>query len=208
MAADRRTGLLVDWGGVLTSDVFASFSAFCDAEGLVAETVRDAFMRDPRAGELLVDLECGRISEEEFEPRFAAVLELAPARAAGLIDRLFGGMAPDAAMIEAVAAFRAAGVRTGLLSNSWGRGRYDRTIFARLFDCVVISGDEGIRKPDPAIYDIATQRIGLPPEACVFVDDLRGNLKPARELGMATVHHVRADDTIAALEDALGLSIG
>jgi epoxide hydrolase-like predicted phosphatase len=198
-------GLLVDFGGVLTTDVFASFQAFCDAEGLLPETVRDRFMKDPVSRELLADLEVGRLTEEEFEPKFAAVLEVEPD---GLIDRLFGGMKPDEAMLGAVRAAKRAGVRTGLISNSWGHGRYDRTQFPELFDGVVISGEVGIRKPDARIYALGAEAIGLEPAECVFVDDLPGNLKPARELGMATVHHVRAEDTISELEELLGVSLG
>ena len=124
-------GLLVDFGGVLTTDVFASFKAFCEAEGLLADTVRDKFMKDPMARELLFDLETGALSEEDFEPKFAAVLEVS--EPAGLIDRLFAGMRPDEAMVGAVRAAKAAGVRTGLISNSWGKGRYDRSLFPELF---------------------------------------------------------------------------
>jgi epoxide hydrolase-like predicted phosphatase len=200
-----RRGLLVDFGGVLTTDVFTSFRDFCEAEGLLPDTVRDRFMKDPMARELLADLETGRMTEEQFEPKFAAVLEIE--RSDGLIDRLFGGMRPDEAMLDAVRAFKRAGVRTGLISNSWGHGRYDRTQFPELFDGVVISGEVGLRKPDPRIYALGAEAIELPPEACVFVDDLPGNLKPARELGMATVHHVRAEETIPELEDLLGVSL-
>jgi putative hydrolase of the HAD superfamily len=200
-----RRGLLVDFGGVLTTDVFASFREFCEAEGLLPDTVRDRFMKDPMARELLADLETGRVTEEEFESKFAAVLEIR--RSDGLIDRLFAGMRPDETMLDAVRAAKRAGVRTGLISNSWGHGRYDRTMFPELFDGVVISGDVGLRKPDPRIYELGAEAVGLPASACVFVDDLPGNLKPARELGMATVHHVRAEQTIAELEDLLGVSL-
>jgi putative hydrolase of the HAD superfamily len=200
-----RRGLLVDFGGVLTTDVFASFREFCEAEGLLPDTVRDRFMKDPMARELLADLETGRLTEEEFESRFAAVLELK--RSSGLIDRLFEGMRPDETMLDAVRAAKRAGVRTGLISNSWGHGRYDRTLFPELFDGVVISGDVGLRKPDPRIYELGAEAVDLPPSACVFVDDLPGNLKPARELGMATVHHVRAEQTIFELEDLLGVTL-
>jgi putative hydrolase of the HAD superfamily len=200
-----RRGLLVDFGGVLTTDVFASFRAFCEAEGLLPDTVRDRFMKDPMARELLADLETGRMTEEQFEPKFAAVLELE--RSDGLIDRLFGGMRPDHAMLDAVRAAKRAGVRTGLISNSWGERRYDRSQFPGLFDGVVISGEVGIRKPDLRIYELGAAAVDLPPEACVFVDDLGGNLKPARELGMATVHHLRADRTIAELEELLGIPL-
>jgi len=206
MAPDgRRRGLLVDFGGVLTTDVFASFRAFCEAEGLQPDTVRDRFLKDPLARELLADLETGRLSEAEFEPRFAAVLELE--RSEGLIDRLFAGMKPNEDMIDAVRAAKRAGVRTGLISNSWGAGRYDKSQFPGLFDGVVISGEVGVRKPDPHIYELGAEAVDLPPEACVFVDDLPGNLKPARALGMATVHHVRAEETIPELEELLGVAL-
>ena len=69
-----RRGLLVDFGGVLTTDVFSSFQAFCEAEGLEPDTVRDRFRADPGAQRLLFDLEEGELSEEEFEPRFAELL--------------------------------------------------------------------------------------------------------------------------------------
>jgi putative hydrolase of the HAD superfamily len=182
-----RDGLIVDYGGVLTTDVFASFRAFCEAEGLEPEAVRDRFRSDPEARELLARLETGALAAAEFEPRFAALLEVSSER---LIDRLFGGMAPDEAMLDGVRAVRRRGVRTGLLSNSWGAATaYDPALLEELFDAWVISSEVGLRKPDPAIYALAAERLGLPPEGCVFVDDLPGNLKPARALGMATVLH-------------------
>jgi putative hydrolase of the HAD superfamily len=200
-----RRGLLVDFGGVLTTDVFSSFQAFCESEGLEPDTVRDRFRADPAAQRLLFDLEEGKLSEEEFEPRFAELLEVADH--AGLIDRLFSGMSPDDEMLAAVRRAKQAGVRTGLISNSWGRGRYDRTRFPELFDGTVISGEVGIRKPMPEIYEMGARAIGLSPPECVFVDDLPGNLKPARELGMATVHHRSAAETVPELERLLGVSL-
>ena len=200
-------GLLVDFGGVLTSDVFASFEAFCRDEGLAPDAIKERFMGDPEARELLFDLELGKLTEQEFERRFAAVLGL-DGSSEDLVDRLFAGMAPDDAMVAGVAAARRAGIRTGLLSNSWGKGRYDRSRFDELFDAVVISGEEGLRKPDPEIYALATKRLGLAPERCVFVDDLPGNLKPARAMGITTVlHRGDARDTLAELEGLLGVSL-
>jgi putative hydrolase of the HAD superfamily len=127
---------------------------------------------------------------------------------AGLIDRLFAGSAPDEKMLAAVLTARRSGVRTGLVSNSWGTRRYDRARLAELFDGVVISGEIGIRKPAREIYELGASSISLGPEACVFVDDLPFNLTPAAELGMATVHHVEAARTIAELERLLGASLG
>jgi epoxide hydrolase-like predicted phosphatase len=184
--ADRH-GLIVDYGGVLTTDVFASFRAFCEAEGLEPDTVRDRFRSDPEARELLEGLETGALAVAEFEPRFAALLEVGSER---LIGRLFGAMEPDQAMLDGVRTARRAGVRTGLLSNSWGDAlAYDDALLEQLFDAWVISSEVRLRKPDPAIYELVAERLGLPPAACVFVDDLPGNLKPARALGMATVLH-------------------
>jgi len=206
MASDGGVyeGLLVDWGGVLTSDVFETFRAFCELEGLEPDTVRRRFREDRACRELLIGLETGKVPEEEFEPQFAALLGVP---APDLIDRLFAGGRPDEEMLAAVQRAREAGIRTGLISNSWGTRRYDRELLAELFHGVVISGEVGIRKPTPRIYELGAERIGLGPEACVFVDDLPFNLEPAAELGMATVHHTSSRETIAELERLLGIEL-
>jgi putative hydrolase of the HAD superfamily len=197
-------GLLVDWGGVMTTNVFDAFRAFCEQEGLEPDAVGASFRSDPVGRELLVGLETGALGEEEFEPRFAALLGVSPS---GLIDRLFAGGQPDEAMHTAVRRARQAGVRTGLISNSWGTRRYDRELLAELFDGVVISGEVGIRKPTAEIYELGARAVGLAPDACVFVDDLPFNLKPAAALGMATVHHVDAGQTVAELERLLSVDL-
>jgi putative hydrolase of the HAD superfamily len=197
-------GLLVDYGGVLTTNLFDSFRSFCELEGLEPQTVVRRFRDDEACRTLLIELETGKLAEEEFEPQFAAHLGVS---AQDLIDRLFAGSGPDPEMLAAVGAARRAGVRTGLISNSWGTRRYDRSELADLFDGIVISGEVGIRKPAPEIYELGSQAIGLEPGACVFVDDLPFNLTPAAELGMATVHHTAAADTIGELERLLGVSL-
>jgi len=197
-----RDGLLIDWGGVLTTDLFASFASFFEQEGLDTAQVRTLFRDDRDARRLLIDMETGAITEEEFEPRLAEALGVA--EYANLIDRMMAGAQPDPVMIAAVRAAKRAGVRTGLVSNSWGTRRYPRDLLTELFDGIVISGEEGTRKPDSRMYELGAQRIGLPPEACVYVDDLPFNLEPAAALGMATVHHVDAGTTVAELERLLG----
>jgi epoxide hydrolase-like predicted phosphatase len=110
-------------------------------------------------------------------------------------------------MIDAVGRAHKRGVRTGLISNSWGTRRYDRALLAELFDGIVISGEVGMRKPTLEIYTMGADSIGLEPSQCVFVDDLPFNLKPAAELGMATVRHVTPDETIPELERLLGVKL-
>lgn len=195
-------GLLIDWGGVLTTDLFASFRAFCETEGLPPDLVVKLFAKDAQARRLLIAIETGRIEEAEFERELAPVLGVAPER---LVDRLFNLLGPDQAMLNAVRRARAAGVRTGLISNSWVPRHYDRELLAELFDAVVISGEEGIRKPAPQMYVLGAQRLDLPPAECIYVDDLDFNLVPAAELGMTTIRHVDATDTIGRLEDLLGI---
>ena len=195
----HRHGLILDYGGVLTSDPFASFEAFCAAERLAPDTVRDRLRHDREARDLLAGLETGALAPSEFELAFGALLGVEHPR---LLQRMFGGMEPDTAMIDGVRALRRPDLRVALLSNSIG-GSYDRELLGELFDTCVISSEVGLRKPDPAIYELAAARLGLQPADCVIVDDLGGNLKPARALGMATVLH-RGDATATLAElDAL-----
>ena len=200
-------GLLLDWGGVLTSDVFAGFQIFCQDEGLDPLRVRDLFAADPDGRQALVELETGVITEPEFELRLAALLELSPERTPGLVDRVVGAIVAEEEIFEAIRIARARGIRTGLLSNSWGIERYPHDQLPELFDVVVISGQEGVRKPDEAIYEIAIERLALPAEEIVFVDDLPGNLKPARALGMITVHHTSAAQTLDELEQHFAMPL-
>jgi putative hydrolase of the HAD superfamily len=206
VAADsaERSGLLIDWGGVLTTNLFASFHAYCLQAQIDPKTLLGRFKDDPAARELLIALEKGELSEEAFEQQFAALLGVEPA---GLVDGLFRGVEPDAAMVAAVRRARSQGVRTALVSNSWGVHRYPHDLFEELFDGVVISGEEGIRKPSRRMYELGAERAAVAVEQCVFVDDLIFNLTPAEKLGMATVHHTSAETTIPQLERLLGVSL-
>ena len=198
-------GLLVDFGGVLTTNVFDSFRAFCEQEGLDPDAVRRLFREDPAALGELRRLERGELTEQEFAKRFGPMLGIEDTE--GLIDRLFAEMHPDEAMLAAVRAAKRAGVRTGLISNSWGAGRYDRDAFPELFDGVVISGEVGLHKPEPEIFRLGAERAGLAPEECVFVDDLRENCAGAESVGMTAVLHRGAERTLAELERLLGVEL-
>ena len=200
-------GLLVDFGGVLTTNVFDSFRAFCENEGLDPEAIKRLFREDPRALACVRGLERGELTEEQFAERFGELLELEPERRDGLVDRMFGHIQEDSQMVEALRRARSQGVRTGLISNSMGAGRYDRSTFPELFDGVVISGDEGMHKPEPAIYELGAERVGLTPADCVFVDDLRENCEGAEAVGMTAVLHRGAASTLPRLEELLGVEL-
>jgi putative hydrolase of the HAD superfamily len=112
-------------------------------------------------------------------------------------------------MLDAVRRARRAGVKTGLISNSWGEGlAYDDGMLEELFDAVVISGDVGLHKPEPEIFRLGAERIGVPPEECVFVDDLRENCAGAEAVGMTAILHRGPDSTLPELEKFLQLEVG
>jgi epoxide hydrolase-like predicted phosphatase len=192
--------LLIDWGGVLTTSMIGSFDAFSAREGLPEHAVRQAFRDDPTARDALIELECGRIDIVTFEARLAGILHV-PSE--DLARRLTAEVQPDHEMRAAVRDFHDRGVKTALVSNSWRREDYD---VLDLFDVVVLSGDLGVRKPDPEIYAVAVERLGVTPDRCVFVDDLGGNLKPAKGLGMTTIRHDATSATIAQLKRLLWLA--
>jgi epoxide hydrolase-like predicted phosphatase len=196
-------GLLIDFGGVLTTNLWASFDAFCRTEGLPEGSIRRLFRDQPEALAELRELERGNVAEGEFERRIAGRLGV---EAEDLIERLFAGLEPEETMQAAVRAAGRRGVRTGLISNSWGSGIYRRAPL-HLFDAIVISGDEGLHKPEPEIYRLGAERIGLEPQRCVFIDDLRENVLGAAEVGMAAILHRDPDATVAALEELLGVSL-
>jgi putative hydrolase of the HAD superfamily len=199
------TGLLVDFGGVLTTSVWDSFADFCRSKDLEEHAVMRLFREDPDALADLRRLETGDLEEAEFERRFAKRLGLA--EASDLIDSMFRGMQPAPQMIEAVRIARGSGVRTGLVTNSWSTSHYDRGLLRELFDAVVISAEVGLHKPQPEIYLLAAERLEQDPEQCVFVDDLRENCAGAEAVGMTSVLHRSADETMARLRELLRIAV-
>lgn len=194
---------MFDFGGVLTSPVWAAFSAFCADEGLDPDAIKNLFRDDPAALGDLRELEAGKIDPEVFEVEFAARLGIDDHQ--GIIERLFQAMTPEQEMFSAVGAIRRAGLRTGLLSNSWRTDQYDRAMLDGMFDDVVISGEVGMHKPNPDIYRLAAERLGVVPTACVFVDDLRENCEGAEAVGMRALLHRDVPGTLVSLESLTGV---
>ena len=214
MPEPSRDALLIDYGGVLTTSVTRSFRAFCTELGLPSELAKEAFVEaysGPAGNGPVHRMETGEITVEEFAAGMAQLLSERSGIAVpadGLIARLFALMQLDEEMLTAVAAAKRAGIRTALLSNSWGSEGYPRDRFPELFDVVVISGEVGIRKPDPAIFDLTVERLGVQAQQCVFVDDLDKNIAVAEAAGMAGVLHRDAATSIPRIAALLDLDVG
>jgi epoxide hydrolase-like predicted phosphatase len=215
--ANRPTALIVDWGGVLTSPLEAALDDWYEAEGIPADAFAGA-MRDFHDGALtalsvfdpVAALERGELQVERFEQELAIRIErrsgvLVPAE--GLIKRMFAGFAAAPAMVNVVRRAKEAGLGTALLSNSWGN-EYLRDDWDTLFDAVVISGEVGMRKPDPEIFDYTLRQIGRKPHETVFVDDMEPNVRSAAAIGMISVHHRSYDETLLELEALFGMDLG
>lgn len=205
-------GLIVDFGGVLTTPLQNAMVDFANEHGIELQDLVRAALRAYSGGDddLVVRFETGQMSEAEFALGFAQRLSEvtgAEIEAEGLLERLFGTLKLEEDMIAAVERARNAGFKTALLSNSWGMGLYPRRTLDRICDVVVISGEVGLRKPDPAIFTMTTDQLSLEPETCVFVDDHPGHLKAAAAAGMTTVLHKTPPETISELEGLLGLPL-
>lgn len=201
--------VLFDYGGVLTTPVGDSISAWLAADGVEPESfsrvLRAWLSRDSPDGTPIHRLETGALSVSEFDPLLAAELTTVnggPVEPRGVLGRLFAGMRPDPPMFDLVEELRDLGIRVGLLSNSWGN-TYPRERIDALFDPVVISGEVGLRKPQAAIYELALARLGIPADRVLFVDDAEPNVLGARAAGLRGLLHSGPATTRAALADLI-----
>jgi epoxide hydrolase-like predicted phosphatase len=207
--AERSVDAVVfDYGGVLTTPVPISTRQWLEAERIDVDgfyvVMREWMAAGAVNGSPVHLLETGELSGPEFERELAGRLTTADGVgviADGLLARMLGGMRPDPEMFELVEQVRALGVRVGLLSNSWGN-TYPENI-ATLFDPVVISGEVGLRKPDPRIYQLTLGHLGTRPDRVVFVDDIPMNVEAATALGIRGLRHRDAASTRAALAELL-----
>ena len=200
-------GLILDFGGVVTTDFYGALSAFSVREGLDAGAFVRVLRETAEGREALAAVECGQMSQRAYEQVIGRLLGLDDH---GLVARALADLNPRPEVVELVRRARVAGVRIAALSNSWGTGDYDPYDgyeLDELFDAVVISDQVGLRKPSTAIYELTASKIGLPPDDCLFVDDTEANLPPARELGMGTLFFKGADGEIAEIERLIGIAL-
>ena len=200
-------GLLLDFGGVLTSSLYGRMAEFCVAAGLSPDAIFNA-LRTEEGRTVLALAEAGLAPQRDLEVMLARELGLPDA---GLIARLVAldAMPPRAEMADLARRAQAAGIPTGLLSNSLGGGGYDVYTgydLPALFDVIVISHEVGLRKPQPPIFKLAADRLGLTPQDCVFVDDTFANVRAAREVGMTAVHFTGEAEQLAEVERLIGLA--
>jgi putative hydrolase of the HAD superfamily len=202
--------LISDFGGVLTSPLQEGFLAYQEESGVSLEQLGLAMAKATaeHGDHPLFVLERGEISEIEFRDRIERHLETG-FDLTRLRTLYFERLVPNRPMIEFVRDVRGRGGRTALLTNNvreweplW---RSKLPEVDELFEVVVDSAFVGLRKPDPAIYELTLERLGdgVKPEDCVFVDDLEVNCEAARGVGMTAVRFVDADQAIPEIESAL-----
>ncbi len=215
MASEMRA-LVVDWGGVLTGSVDSGLQKFLDGEtfdlrayGAVLGEWMGEIARVEAHLNPIHALERGELDVPDFEAKLAAAMSARTGVAydpEGLISRMFRHFGTAHEMYALVRRAREQGIATALLSNSWGN-EYPRDMWTDMFDVVVISGEVGMRKPEPRIYQLVCDRLGVQPQQCVFVDDMHYNVEAAVRLGWVGVHHRSYAETAAELEAIFGVPL-
>jgi len=202
-----------DFGGVLTTSPFEAFARFERERRLPADIIR----RTNAANHLenaWAKFERAEVDVETFDRLFAEESKALGAEVRGrdVLPLLQGDLRPE--MVEALRRIKAA-CKTGCITNNLpanamgstsGRSLYVAEVMV-LFDHVIESAKIGLRKPDPRIYTMMIERLGVDPGKCVYLDDLGVNLKPAREMGMTTIKVVNAPQALAELEAATGMKL-
>lgn len=209
--------VIFDFGGVITSSPFEAFNRLEAARGLPQNLVRTINTLNPDTNAWAL-FERAEIDAAAFDRLFAE-----EARALGheldgasVLAVLAGAVRP--AMVAALDRLKAEGFRLGCITNNVptghgaGMARSDdardemERIFAR-FEHVIESSKAGVRKPDPRIYLMMCEKLGLAPDACIYLDDLGINCKPAATLGMHAIKVTGGEQALADLGQVLGISL-
>ena len=200
--------VLWDFGGVILTSPFEAFARYERANGLPNAFLRSVNATNPNDN-AWAHLERNAIGPADFDVRFAAESEALGHRVAGadVLSLLSGQVRPE--MVAALDGVKRAGYLTACLTNNvvGGDPGPDVADVMRRFDHVVESSKVGVRKPEPRFYEIACELLAVEPAACVFLDDLGVNLKPAASMGMTTIKVVDADQAITDLEQVLDIPL-
>jgi putative hydrolase of the HAD superfamily len=200
--------VLWDFGGVILSSPFEAFRHYETERGLPTDFIRSVNAADPHVN-AWARLERAELTAEQFDAAFADESAALGHRVPGadVLLLLAGEIRQE--MVTALDRVKSAGLATACLTNniSGGEARPEMAAVMARFDVVLESSKLGVRKPEPAFYAMACDVLGVEPVECVFLDDLGVNLKPAREMGMATIKVMTPDQALAELESILGLDL-
>ncbi len=210
-ASPRIEAIVSDFGGVLTTPLVQSFMAFQDQTGISTENLGKAMQAITEAeGENpLFSLERGEITEEEFLERLAGGLEPLIGHHPQLYlfkEIYFEALNANPPMIDLMRDLKSEGYRMAMLTNNvreWEPLWRSMLPVDEIFETVVDSGFVGCRKPESKIYRLTLERLDLPAEACLFVDDVEVNCEGARKAGMSAVHFRDNAQAIAEIRAAL-----
>jgi putative hydrolase of the HAD superfamily len=200
-----------DFGGVISSSPFDAFSRYERARGLPTGFLRSVNAVDPQDN-AWARIERNACTAAEFDALFAAESEALGHRVPGadVLALLDGEVRPE--MVEALHRIRAR-MKIGCITNNFrvadpdAPRMSDKSSVMALFHHVIESAKAGVRKPDPRIYRMMTDALGVMPQRCVYLDDLGINCKPARELGMHTIKVLSAAQALDELEALLGFPL-
>ncbi|MEU8828849.1 HAD-IA family hydrolase [Streptomyces sp. NPDC048636] len=197
-------GLILDFGGVLTTRMKLNGQAFERSEGLAPGAYFDALEKHPDGIRIYADLEVGKATQDEWNEVIGGILGIDPT---DLMRRALANLRPEPAIVAAAQRARAAGVKVAMLSNSFGLEPFNPYqalgMWEEAFDAVILSEVARVRKPSPAIYQMTLDALGLTGAECLFVDDHAHNLPPAEALGIHAIHHTTDPEATAAQLDAL-----
>jgi putative hydrolase of the HAD superfamily len=210
--APRIRAIISDFGGVLTTPLLESFLSLQDEIGVSPEHFGTALRTlTEEAGENpLYAMERGEMTEEKFLAELARGLEPVVDHEPHLhrFRELFiGGLKANPEVIDLMRELKGRGLRMAMLTNNvreWEETWRAMLPVDEIFETVVDSAFVGCRKPEPQIYEITLERLGLPAEACLFVDDILVNIEAARALGFNAVHFRDNEQAIAEIRAAVG----
>ena len=208
MTQQPLSAVIFDLGGVVLGSPLHAIERFEREQGIPDGFVNRVVVASGPSG-AWSRLERGEIDLERFYRDFELDCESAGRRVAArpMMERIAASAGPRPAMLRAIARIRGRGLKAAALTNNWG-GDGDGTRALRdRFDVFVESCVLGLRKPDPRIYEHTLAALGVGPGAAVFLDDIGRNLKPARELGLATIKVDDPDRALAELEALLGFPL-